>query len=482
MIDPVNLKGSAAKGLFWSAVERFGAQGIQFIFGVLVTRILLPADYGLVAMILIFMAIGQTLVDSGFGSSLIWKKEPSETDYSTVFYFNISISFFLYLFFFLIAPVISRFYNEPQLTDLIRVLCLNFIILSFSLIQQVILQKKVDFKLLAFINVAGSLIAGIIALYMAIKGFGAWAIVIQILTKSFFTSILLWIFNQWRPLFTFNLASLKELFGYGSKLTAASLIYTVFQYFYFNVIGKLFPVASLGFYTRAVQLQEFPVKTIGSIFNRVAFPIFSTIQNDNKRLKNAVRKTLKTMVFFTFPILFGLIAVSDQLIEVVLTEKWLPASAYFKLLCLMGLFYTFQVINGEVLKTKGRSDWVLKLEMITKTILVINIFITYRWGITAIIWGQMVVVFVAWFLGSYYVWKLIGYSIWTQLKDIFVYLALSVAMYIIAIIISKFIESSLVALIIMTLTGTVFYLLTAWILKLEEMLEVKQILNKLFAK
>jgi O-antigen/teichoic acid export membrane protein len=482
MIESTNLKGVAAKGLFWSAMERFGAQGIQFVFGILVTRILLPADYGLFAMILIFMAIGQTLVDSGFGSSLIWKKEPTEADYSTVFYFNISISFFLYLLFFFLAPVIARFYNEPQLTSLIRVLCLNFIILSFSLIQQVVLQKKVDFKLLAFINVAGSLIAGIIALYLALKGFGPWALVIQILAKSFITTFLLWIFNKWRPLFAFDFESLKELFGYGSKLTAASLIYTVFQYFYFNVIGKLFPVASLGFYTRAVQLQEFPVKTIGSVFNRVVFPIFSTIQNDNERLQNAVRKTLKTMVFFTFPILFGLIAVSDQLIEVALTEKWLPASGYFKLLCLMGLFYTFQVINGEILKTKGKSDWVLKLEIITKTILVINIFITWRWGITAIIWGQMVVVFVAWFLGSYYVWKLIGYSIWTQLKDIFVYLALSVAMYIIAIIISKFIESSLVALIIMTLTGTVFYLLAAWILKLEEMLEVKQILNKLFSK
>lgn len=482
MIESSNLKGAAAKGLFWSAMERFGAQGIQFVFGIMITRILLPADYGLVGMILIFMAIGQTLVDSGFGSALIWKEKPTPTDYSTVFYFNISISFILYLFFFLLAPVIAKFYHEPQLVNLIRIICLNFIILSFSLIQQVVLQKKVDFKLLAFINVAGSLIAGIIALYLAFKGFGAWAIVIQILAKSFLTSLLLWVFNKWRPLFAFDFASLKELFGYGSKLTAASLIYTIFQYLYFNVIGKLFPVASLGFYTRAVQLQEFPVKTIGSIFNRVVFPIFSTIQNDNERLKNAVRKTLKTMVFFTFPILFGLIAISDQLIEVVLTEKWLPASGYFKLFCLMGLFYTFQVINGEVLKTKGKSDWVLKLEIITKTILVINIFITYRWGITAIIWGQMAVVIVAWFLGSYYVWKLIGYSIWTQLKDVFVYLALSVSMYIIAFFISKFVVSSLVALIIMTLAGTAFYILSSWILKLEEIFEMKQIFNKLFSK
>lgn len=478
MIESVNLKGAAAKGLLWSATERFGAQGIQFVFGVLITRILLPSDYGLVGMILIFVAVGQTLVDSGFGSSLIWKKAPTHTDYSTVFYFNISISVILYVFFFFLAPMISRFYEEPQLVNLIRVLCLNFIILSFSLIQQVLLQKRVDFKLLAFINIAGSFLAGGLSLYAAMKGMGAWAIVLQMLVKSFFTSLFLWVFNKWRPLFAFSWVSLKELFNYGSKLTAAGLIYTIFQYFYFNVIGKLFPLASLGFYTRAVQLQEFPVKTLGSIFNRVVFPIFSTIQNNNERLKNAVSKTLRTMVFFTFPLLFGLIAVADQLIEVVLTEKWLPASDYFKLLCAMGLFYSFQVINGEVLKTKGKSNWVLKLEVITKTILVINIFITYRWGITAIILGQIMVVVTAYLIGTYYVWKLIGYTLWQQLRDISPYLVLSTAMYVVVVFISRLISNPTMALILMVIAGAVVYVGGAWALKLGEIQEVKKMLNK----
>ena len=278
MIESANLKGVAAKGLFWSAMERFGAQGIQFVFGIMITRILMPSDYGLLGMILIFMAVGQTLIDSGFGSALIWKKAPTENDYSTVFYFNISVSFVLYAIFFFLAPVISRFYNEPLLVDLIRVICINFIILSFSLIQQTILQKKVDFKLLAYVNIAGSLLAGVLALIMAYKGFGVWAIVFQILVKSFITSFLLWIYNKWRPVFAFSWISLRELFNYGSKLTGAGLIYTIFQYFYYNVIGKLFPVEALGFYTRAAQLQEFPVKTIASIFHRVAFPVFSAIQ------------------------------------------------------------------------------------------------------------------------------------------------------------------------------------------------------------
>lgn len=477
MIESSNLKGAAATGLFWSAMDRFGGQGIQFVFGILITRILLPADYGLIGMILIFWAVGQTLVDSGFGSALIWKKNPTPADYSTVFYFNVSISLILYLIFYLLASLIAGFYDEPKLIGLIRVLCLNFILLSFGLIQQVVLQKKVDFKLISFINVASSLVAGIVALYMALKGFGPWAIVLQILAKSFVTSLLLWIFNSWRPVFIFDWLSLKELFGYGSKLTAAGLIYTIFQYLYFNIIGKLFPVAALGFYTRASQLQEFPVKTLGSVFNRVAFPVFSAIQDDNERLKNAVRKTLRTMVFFNFPMLLGLVAVADPLIEVVLTEKWLPASGYFKLLCLVGLFYSFQVVNGEILKTKGKSGWVLKLEIISKTVMIISILITWRWGITAIILGQIFTALVSYLIGSYYVWKIIGYSLWQQIKDVFVYFALAGSMYLLVILLSRFIENPLFSLLAMSISGTVFYFAAAWILKLEEIQEARKILN-----
>jgi teichuronic acid exporter len=477
MIETANLKGVAAKGLFWSAMERFGAQGIQFIFGIMITRILIPADFGLVGMILIFMAIGQALVDSGFGSSLIWKKDPTDADFSSVFYFNVGISLILYLIFFFLAPIIASFYNEPQLVDLIRVICLNFIFLSFSLIQQVVLQKKVDFKLLTYVNVASSIVGGVIALVMAFRGFGAWAIVFQILVKSFITSFLLWIFNKWRPMLSFSWISLKELFNYGSKLTVAGLIYTVFQYLYFNIIGKLFPVEALGFYTRAAQLQEFPVKTIGSIFHRVAFPVFASIQDENERLKNAVGKTLRTMAFFNFPILLGLIAVADKLIEVVLTEKWLPASDYFKLLCLIGLFYSFQAINGELLKTKGKSNWILKLEIITKTIMVINIVITWRWGITAIIYGQMVSVFVAHLMGSWYVWRLIGYSLWQQIKDVFVYFAISVFMYLIAVLILHFISNPVLSLTVASIAGATFYFVAASVLKLDEIHEIKKILK-----
>jgi O-antigen/teichoic acid export membrane protein len=244
------------------------------------------------------------------------------------------------------------------------------------------------------------------------------------------------------------------------------------------VIGKIFPLAELGFYTRAVQLQEFPVKSIANIFQRVAFPVFSSIQDENERLKKAVRKTLRTMAFITFLILLGLIAVADELIAVLLTEKWLQASGYFKLLCVIGLFYTFHIINSEILKTKGKSDWILKLEIITKIILITNIFLTWRWGIAAIILGQLITTVVALLIGSYYVWKLIGYSLWQQLKDIFVYLAISVLMYLVVVLISHTISDSLISLITMILAGVTFYLGTAMILNLDEINEMRIILVK----
>lgn len=482
MSGTANLKETAVKGLIWSAIERIGAQGIQFVFGIIITRILFPADYGLVGMILIFVAIGQTIVDSGFGSALIWKNDSNETDLSTVFYFNITVSLILYFILFFLAPVIANFYNEPRLINLIRVICLNFLIVSFSLIQQVDLQKKVDFKLLAIINIFGSIIAGIVALIMAFKGFGPWAIVMQMLVKSFLTSLLLWIFNKWRPVFVFSLSTLKQLFRYGSSLLAAGLLNTVFRNLYFNIIGKLFPVTSLGYYTRAVQLNDFPVTTISQIFNRVVFPVFSTIKDNNERLKNAVRKTLRTMIFITFPVLIGLIAVADEFIEVVLTEKWLPASNYFKLLCLAGLFYPFQVLTNEVLKTKGKSNLILKLEIITKIVLIINILITWRWGITLIIIGQILSMFLAYVIGFFYVLKLIGCTLWEHLKDILPYLVVSASMYFVLSVISNQINKPSISLIVMSCLGFVFYFAAIWFLRFDERKEIQVIFKMIKIK
>lgn len=482
MQEKSNLKNTAVKGLFWSGLERFGSQGIQLIIGIIVTRILQPEDYGLLGMIMIFVAVGQALVDSGFGSALIIKKDPTQGDYSTVFYFNMGVSILLYAILYFTTPFIADFYDKPQLILLIRVIGIAIIFNSLSLIHQVILQKKFNFKILATTNILGTVVAGLISIFLALKGFGVWALIAQYFIKSLITTVSMWIFCKWAPNLVFNLKTLKQMFNYGIRLTTANLVYTIFSNIYANIIGKLFPVNLLGFYTRAVQLQEFPVKTVTGTFQRIAFPVFSMMNDNFERQKNAVRKTIRTLAFITYPLIFGLIAVSDEMFLVLFTEKWLPASVYFKLLCLIGIFYFILTIFGEIIKAHGRSGWILLIELVTKSILIINIVITFRWGIETIILGQLVSVFSGYILVTYFVGRLIGYTFSEQIADIKYYFLLSLAMYIICMFIGKFSLNPLPMLIIKTAFGIVFYSVTTSMLKLTESREVFQAIGKVTGK
>lgn len=477
-----DLKQTAAKGSGWSAIERLGSQGTQFLFGIILTRILLPEDYGMVGLVLIFIAVGQTLVDAGFSSALIWKKNTTQTDYSSVYYFNIGVSLIIYIFFFFLAPLIAKFYEKPELISLIRVICLNFIILSFGVIQQTILYKKFDIKTLAKVNFIGSLLGGILSLILALKGFGVWAIVVQILSKNIISTALLWIFNSWRPIWVFSMGSIKSLFNYGSKIMIAGLLYSIFQNLYFVIIGKIFPIVTLGYYTRAVQLSEFPVTTVSSIFQRITFPVFSILQDETERLKNAVRKSLRTIVFILYPVMFGLMASSDIFIELMFSAKWLPASIFFKLLCILGLLYPFLVINDEVLKAKGRSGLLLKLQIISKVIIVINFVITYRWGISAIIIGQIVSVFITFSINAWITGRLITYSQLQQLRDTFPYLLISLIMGILISFIPGLIPDKILALSLMVFSGIVLYGILAYISKMAELKEIFDLAKQMVKK
>lgn len=477
-----DLKQTAAKGSGWSAIERIGSQGTQFLFGIILTRILLPEDYGMVGLVLIFIAVGQTLVDAGFSSALIWKKNTTQTDYSSVYYFNIGVSLIIYIFFFFLAPLIARFYEKPELITLIRVICLNFIILSFGVIQQTILYKNFDIKTLAKVNFIGSLLGGILSVILALKGFGVWAIVVQILSKNIISTVLLWIFNSWRPIWVFSMGSIKSLFNYGSKIMIAGLLYSIFQNLYFVIIGKIFPIVTLGYYTRAVQLSEFPVTTVSSIFQRITFPVFSILQDETERLKNAVRKSLRTIVFILYPVMFGLMASSDIFIELMFSAKWLPASIFFKLLCILGLLYPFLVINDEVLKAKGRSGLLLKLQIISKVIIVINFVITYRWGISAIIIGQIVSVFITFSINAWITGRLITYSQLQQLRDTFPYLLISLIMGVLISFIPGLIPDKILALSLMVFSGIVLYGILAYVSKMAELREIFDLAKQMVKK
>lgn len=424
-----SLKTKTIHGVFWSLLERGGQQGIQLVISIILARVLLPAQFGLIAMLAIFMAIAQSFLDSGFGSALIQKKDATHVDTCSIFYFNILVGIIAAGLLCLAAPWIAAFYEEPALTPLTRFLSLNLIIGSFALIQSTLLIKHIDFKTQLKVSIAATIGSGIIGITLAYRGFGVWSLAIQSVTSALFRTVLLWFFNKWRPSLVFSFAALKNMFAFGSKMLFSGLLDTVFRNIYLVVIGKLFTATDLGFYTRAKSCTRLSTENLTSSVSRVTFPVFSRIQDDNSRLKRGVQKALATLNFLNFPMMIGLLVTAKPLVLVLLTEKWLPCVPYLQLLCVMGLLYPLHVINLNVLTAKGRSDLFLRLEILKKILTVISIAITYRWGIMAMITGHICIVSVpAYYLNSYYTGRFIGYPLKEQILDLFPYLGITVVM------------------------------------------------------
>jgi len=474
----MSLRNKLLSGLFWSAVERFGTQGIQFVITIIIVRILTPADYGLIGMLAIFIAIAQSFVDSGFGSALIQKQDATQTDFSTIFYFNIAVSTLFFFILFFTAPLIAKFYNQPLLTPITRVMALNIVVNSFGLIQNTILTKNINFKTLTKVSLSSIVVSGTIGIFMAYKGFGVWALVYQTLGGSVIKTIFLWLYNKWRPVFAFSFQSLKSLFSYGSKLLASGLLNQIFDNIYKLVIGKQYSATDLGFYTQAKRIQELPVMNSLSILQRVTFPVYATIQDETERLKNAYRKTIKGIIYFNFPLMIGLAVLSPLLIKILLTDKWLPAVPYLQLLCLVGLVYPLSSVNLNILKVKGRTDIFFYLEVAKKVVIAIAIIITLKMGVLTMVIGQVIASYVCFFLNIYYSGRVINYGVKEQLLDIFPYLCITIIMGLCMIISLRFISlNNIIELILGALIGIVAYYLLSRISKLEAYLDAVAVLS-----
>jgi len=423
-----SLKPRTIHALSWSFLESIGLQSVRFVIGIVLARLLLPEQFGLIAMLMIFMAVAQSFLDSGFGAALIQKRDITQLDTCSIFYFNIVVGLLAAVLLCIVAPWIAAFYNQPVLTPLTQALSLTILINAFGLIQNTILTKQIDFKTQTKVSLIAAILSGIIGITMAIEGFGVWSLVAQQVSSSCFRTISLWLFSPWRPSFIFSFKSLREMFGFGSRLLASGLLNQIFENIYLVAIGKLFSAADLGFFTRAQTFQAVPSHTLGHMVGRVTFPVFSTIQDDQARLKKGFQKALTTMVLINFPMMIGLAIIARPLVLMLLTEKWAECIPYLQLLCIAGLLYPVHVINLNLLQALGRSDLFLRLEIIKKVLIVINIAITWRWGIIAMIYGMMVTSVIAYYLNSYYTGVLIGYSIWEQLRDMYSYLIMALLM------------------------------------------------------
>lgn len=414
-----NLKQKTITGITWSFIEFFSRQGFTFIIGIILARLLSPKEFGLVGLAAIFIAISRTLVDSGFSQALVRKKNCTQIDYSTVFYFNVIIGIIIYLALMLLSGEISRFFGEPELEGIVEVLGLGVIINSFAVVQLAKLTKEMNFKLQTKISILSAVISGITGVVMAYQGHGVWSLIVKSLSGFIITTILLWLFVKWRPSFVFSMKSFNEMFSFGSKLLINGLLNSLYTNIYLIVIGKYYSAIEVGFYTRADQFKKLLSENISSIIQRVSYPALSTIQDDIPRLKIAYQILIKSTMFIVFILMMTMAAVAKPMVLVLIGEKWLPSVEYLQLLCFAGMFYPIHAINLNMLLVKGDSGLFLKLSIIRKLFVVPVILIGIYWGIKFMIVGMIFNSVIFLFINSYYSGKYIGYSSWSQMKDIF---------------------------------------------------------------
>lgn len=472
-----SLKDKTVKGVIWSAVDRFSAQGIQFVFSILIARLLVPEDYGVVAMLGIFMAVSQTFIDSGFGTALIRKIDRTEEDFSTVFYFNIFVATLFYFALFFAAPAIANFYNTPLLESITKVVALNLIIGSLSGIHNAKLSIAIDFKSRAKISIASTLLTGAVGLWMAYAGYGVWALVVQNLFSSAIRTVLLWVIVKWYPKLVFSWKSFKELFSFGSKLLASALLDTLYNNIYTLVIGKVFSSSTLGVYSKANALAQFPSSNITSVLQGVTFPVLSTIQNEDDRLADAYKRFLKIAAFVVFPLMIGLSAVADPFIRLVLTDKWEGAIYLLQIMCFWMMWYPIHAINLNILQVKGRSDYFLKLEIIKKIQGVIVLCITVPMGIVAMCYGSLISSIICLVWNTHYTKKLIGYGFFAQMKDLLPIIVHALVMGLIVAIVVYVMPTLWLKLLVGVLVGVIYYIAGAYVMKFPEIDEIFIILK-----
>ena len=412
------LRNKTIKGVGWSAADAFLGQGITFLVGLVLARILSPDEYGLIGICLIFTTVLNGVVDSGFSNALIRKNDVTDNDYNTMFITNLVISFVLYIGLYFASPFISTFFNKTELTMLVRVLGAVLIINALSITQNTILIKRLDFKTKTKVSFISAFVSGIVGIAMAYAGFGVWALIAQVLTKQLLYTICLWMFNCWRPNFTFNKSSFRYMWSFGSKMMLTGLLDNIWKQLYQVVVGKFYSPATLGQYSRSKEYANIFSANLTAIVQRVSYPALAEIQNDKSRMVSAYRKVIKVTMFATCLCMIFIGAVAEPFIYCLIGSKWHEAATYLPLICLSMSLYPLHAINLNMLQIQGRSDIFLYLDIVKKIIgiapLVLGIFMDIYWMLT----GSIVIGIISFFLNSYYTGKKLGYSSWMQLKDV----------------------------------------------------------------
>ena len=420
-----SLKEQSLSGVKWNAVGQFSAKGINFVLGLIVARLLMPEDYGVIAMLGIFMAVAQLFVDCGFGRALIRKMDRTEVDCSTAFYFNIVIGVLAYGILYVSAPLIATFYHMPVLTEVVRVFSLTIVFQSLGIVPRALRSIAVDFKSQAYASVSAAIVSGLLGLYMAYSGYGVWALVWQMVANSFLSVVIIWILAKWTPSWNYSWQSFRSMFSYGSKLLASGLLHTVYTHASTLVIGKFYTPAELGVYDRGYKMASFPSLRISDILHQVTFPILAKLQHDNTRLIHAYHQYMAMIAMVIFFLMTLLAVVAKPLIGILLTEKWIGAVPFLQVFCLALMFDCICRLNNNLLNVKGWSGLFLKLEIIKKVMIAPVFLLAIHVSVMAVCWVAVVHTFVDILCSTFYIRKLMKVEV-SRYACLMKYFALSV--------------------------------------------------------
>lgn len=477
-----SLKDKTVKGVGWSAADAFLGQGVTFIVGLVLARILSPEEYGLIGIVTIFTTILLGFVDCGFGNALVRKQDVTDQDYNTMFYINLVMSLVMYGLLYAGAPLIARFFERHQLVQLVRVTGLLLIIQALSIVQSTILTKKIDFKTKTIAAFVAASLSGVIGIGMAFMGYGVWSLVGQQLSRSTLYTISLWILNRWWPKMKFSVESLRYMWGFGWKIMLSGFLERLWNQFYQVVVGKYYNPATLGQYTRSKEYASIFSSNLTSVVQRVTFPVLSEVQGNTTRMVVAYRRVIKTTMFVTAIIMISLGAVAEPLIYCLIGPQWHVAATFLPLICISMSLYPLHAINLNMLQIQGRSDIFLYLEIIKKVIAIgpicLGIFVDIYWMLI----GTIITGIISFFLNSYYTGKKLGYSSWMQLKDIAPSYGIA---FLIALCVYffKFLPvSNWIILPVQVVVGTAVFFIVCEKTNMEEYLEIKNIAKQYLSK
>lgn len=472
-------KEKAIRGFIWTILESVGSRGVTLIIQIILARLLTPADFGIIGMIAIFIAVSQTLLDSGFQNALIREQNVGNKEYSTVFIFNLLMSIVLYGLLFISAPMISDFYNAPIVVNVLRVLGLILIINSFGLIQRTMLSKKFNFQRQTKITLISSAISGVLAISTAYMGAGVWSLVIQQLSNQFLQSLLYIVMNKWKPILIFDRKIFNRYFQFGWKLTASGIINTLYQNSFYVIIGRFYLPSELGYFTNAQKFNDVPVQTLTQSIQKVTYPLLSQLNNNTLELKRNYQKIISYVSLISFMMMLALSVTAIDLIPFVFGDSWINSVPFFQIMCLSGMLYPINAINLNILQVLGRSDLFLKLEIVKKIIGISFIFISllFNFGILGLVWANVLASIFNTSLNIIVSARLINYSYWEQIKDLYKPFLSAIIMAVSMSLIREIQveKNTVVILVSQYLSGVfIYYVLSKYVFKIKEIRDIEK--------